>query len=171
MFKEYKTIKEVVGASPFGGGRRGRQIQRTRGDSCKRTAKSVTEKCWKCTATRRSCSCSKVRRACRSQPAAPNFWGAAWNFPFPKICSAACSTAWGRPARRERARHRRQAHGRERGTAQSAARDYPNEFIQTGVSAIDGLNTLVRGQKLPVFSMSGLPHAEFAARSRGRLAC
>ena len=45
-----------------------------------------------------------------------------------------------------------------------AARDYPNEFIQTGVSALDGLNTLVRGQKLPVFSMSGLPHAEFAAQ-------
>ena len=44
------------------------------------------------------------------------------------------------------------------------ARDYPNEFIQTGVSAIDGLNTLVRGQKLPVFSMSGLPHAELAAQ-------
>ena len=45
-----------------------------------------------------------------------------------------------------------------------ASRDYPNEFIQTGVSAIDGLNTLVRGQKLPVFSMSGLPHAELAAQ-------
>ncbi len=45
-----------------------------------------------------------------------------------------------------------------------AARDYPNEFIQTGISAIDGLNTLVRGQKLPVFSMSGLPHAELAAQ-------
>jgi len=45
-----------------------------------------------------------------------------------------------------------------------AARDYPSEFIQTGVSAIDGLNTLVRGQKLPVFSGSGLPHAELAAQ-------
>ncbi len=45
-----------------------------------------------------------------------------------------------------------------------AARDYPSEFIQTGVSAIDGLNTLVRGQKLPVFSGSGLPHAQFAAQ-------
>lgn len=44
------------------------------------------------------------------------------------------------------------------------ARDYPNEFIQTGVSAIDGLNTLVRGQKLPVFSASGLPHADLAAQ-------
>ena len=44
------------------------------------------------------------------------------------------------------------------------ARDYPDEFIQTGISAIDGLNTLVRGQKLPVFSMSGLPHAELAAQ-------
>ena len=45
-----------------------------------------------------------------------------------------------------------------------AARDYPSEFIQTGVSAIDGLNTLVRGQKLPIFSCSGLPHAQLAAQ-------
>ncbi len=45
-----------------------------------------------------------------------------------------------------------------------AARDYPEEFIQTGISAIDGLNTLVRGQKLPVFSGSGLPHAQLAAQ-------
>lgn len=44
------------------------------------------------------------------------------------------------------------------------ARNYPQEFIQTGVSAIDGLNTLVRGQKLPIFSASGLPHAELAAQ-------
>lgn len=44
------------------------------------------------------------------------------------------------------------------------ARNYPDEFIQTGISAIDGLNTLVRGQKLPVFSASGLPHAELAAQ-------
>ena len=47
-----------------------------------------------------------------------------------------------------------------------AARDYPNEFIQTGVSTIDGLNTLVRGQKLPIFSGSGLPHANLAAQKR-----
>ncbi|MBO7377184.1 MAG: V-type ATP synthase subunit B [Clostridia bacterium] len=45
-----------------------------------------------------------------------------------------------------------------------AARDYPSEFIQTGISAIDGLNTLVRGQKLPVFSGSGLPHSNLAAQ-------
>ncbi|MCI5792959.1 MAG: V-type ATP synthase subunit B [Lachnospiraceae bacterium] len=45
-----------------------------------------------------------------------------------------------------------------------AARAYPSEFIQTGVSAIDGLNTLVRGQKLPIFSCSGLPHANLAAQ-------
>ncbi len=45
-----------------------------------------------------------------------------------------------------------------------AARDYPNEFIQTGISAIDGLNTLVRGQKLPVFSGSGMPHANLGAQ-------
>lgn len=45
-----------------------------------------------------------------------------------------------------------------------AARKYPSEFIQTGVSTIDGLNTLVRGQKLPIFSGSGLPHANLAAQ-------
>lgn len=45
-----------------------------------------------------------------------------------------------------------------------SARVYPDEFIQTGVSAIDGLNTLVRGQKLPIFSGSGLPHAKLAAQ-------
>lgn len=43
-------------------------------------------------------------------------------------------------------------------------RDYPSQFIQTGISAIDGLNTLVRGQKLPIFSASGLPHAQLAAQ-------
>ena len=45
-----------------------------------------------------------------------------------------------------------------------SARNYPQEFIQTGISAIDGLNTLVRGQKLPIFSGSGLPHAQLAAQ-------
>lgn len=45
-----------------------------------------------------------------------------------------------------------------------ASRNYPDEFIQTGVSSIDGLNTLVRGQKLPIFSGSGLPHAQLAAQ-------
>ncbi len=44
------------------------------------------------------------------------------------------------------------------------ARDYPDEFIQTGISSIDGLNTLVRGQKLPIFSGSGLPHNKIAAQ-------
>ena len=44
------------------------------------------------------------------------------------------------------------------------ARDYPSEFIQTGISAIDGLNTLVRGQKLPIFSGSGLPHSKLAVQ-------
>jgi len=45
-----------------------------------------------------------------------------------------------------------------------AAREYPSEFIQTGISSIDGMNTLVRGQKLPIFSGSGLPHNELAAQ-------
>ena len=45
-----------------------------------------------------------------------------------------------------------------------AARNYPSEFIQTGISTIDGLNTLVHGQKLPIFSGSGMPHANLAAQ-------
>jgi len=45
-----------------------------------------------------------------------------------------------------------------------SARDFPAEFIQTGISTIDGMNTLVRGQKLPIFSGSGLPHNELAAQ-------
>jgi len=45
------------------------------------------------------------------------------------------------------------------------ARDYPSEFIQTGISSIDGMNPLVRGQKLPLFSGSGLPHARIAAQN------
>lgn len=44
------------------------------------------------------------------------------------------------------------------------AREYPREFIETGISVIDGMNTLVRGQKLPIFSVSGLPHNELAAQ-------
>ena len=44
------------------------------------------------------------------------------------------------------------------------AREYPREFIETGISTIDGMNTLVRGQKLPIFSASGLPHNDLAAQ-------
>lgn len=49
-------------------------------------------------------------------------------------------------------------------TINPVSRSYPEEFIQTGISAIDGLNTLVKGQKLPIFSASGLPHANLAAQ-------
>lgn len=50
------------------------------------------------------------------------------------------------------------------GPINPVARDYPNQFIQTGISAIDGLNTLVRGQKLPIFSANGLPHSLLASQ-------
>jgi V/A-type H+-transporting ATPase subunit B len=56
---------------------------------------------------------------------------------------------------------RRDVHG---APINPAAREYPSEFIQTGISAIDGMNTLVRGQKLPIFSGAGLPHNELAAQ-------
>lgn len=63
------------------------------------------------------------------------------------------STVW-EPDRRRRRDHSR-SQARHQRPPEPAARDYPNEFIQTGVSAIDGLNTLVRGQKLPIFSAFG----------------
>ena len=44
------------------------------------------------------------------------------------------------------------------------ARDYPQNFIETGISTIDGMNTLVRGQKLPIFSAAGLPHNQLAGQ-------
>lgn len=50
------------------------------------------------------------------------------------------------------------------GVINPAARDVPSEFIQTGISSIDGMNSLVRGQKLPIFSESGLPHNQVAAQ-------
>ena len=83
----------------------------------------------------------------------------AWSWPSPRICSAASSTAWASPstaAPPSWPKPHRDINGLP---MNPAARDYPNEFIQTGISTIDGLNTLVRGQKLPIFSGSGLPHA------------
>jgi V/A-type H+-transporting ATPase subunit B len=59
------------------------------------------------------------------------------------------------------AEHRRDVNGLP---INPTARDYPRDFIQTGISAIDGMNTLIRGQKLPIFSGSGLPHNEIAAQ-------
>ena len=81
-----------------------------------------------------------------------------------RICSAACLTAWAIPSDGgpELIPEKRMDINGE--PLNPAARDYPSEFIQTGISAIDGLNTLVRGQKLPVFSGSGLPHAQLAAQ-------
>ena len=46
-------------------------------------------------------------------------------------------------------------------------REYPRNYIRTGISAIDGLTTLIRGQKLPIFSGNGLPHDQFAAQKAG----
>ena len=51
------------------------------------------------------------------------------------------------------------------------AREFPEDFIQTGISTIDVLNTLVRGQKLPIFSGAGLPHSQLAAKLLGKLEC
>ena len=111
-----------------------------------------------------SSSCSKTPPASTSRTARSASLDTRWSWPCPRICSAASSTAWAIPwtaAPRCWQTRRTDINGLP---MNPAARDYPDEFIQTGVSTIDGLNTLVRGQKLPIFSGSGLPHAQLAAQ-------
>jgi|GEM_PF-3110374 V-type ATP synthase beta chain len=93
MFKEYKTIKEVVGPLLLVEGVEGVKYN----ELVEIVQKDGEVRHGKVLEVHRDKALVQLfeSRACRSQPAAPNFWGAAWNFPFPKICSAACSTAWG----------------------------------------------------------------------------
>ena len=88
----------------------------------------------------------------------------AWNLAYRRICWDASLTVWAIQSTAVRRSCRRNACDINGLPMNPAARSYPQEFIQTGVSAIDGLNTLVRGQKLPIFSASGLPHANLAAQ-------
>ncbi len=81
-----------------------------------------------------------------------------------RTCSAASSTAWASPSTAARRSSPRAPRHQRPADEPRGPRLPGNEFIQTGVSTIDGLNTLVRGQKLPIFSGSGLPHAALAAQ-------
>ena len=82
-------------------------------------------------------------------------WTSRWRSPCRRSCWGASSTAWGSPGTAAR-RSCPTCAARSAGSAiNPAARTYPREFIQTGISTIDGLNSLVRGQKLPIFSGSG----------------
>ena len=83
-------------------------------------------------------------------PAAPTCWGA-------------CSTAWDSPVTAGRRSSRKKEREIIGAPINPWSRDEPRDFIQTGICAIDGLNTLVRGQKLPIFSGAGLPGNELAA--------
>ena len=91
-------------------------------------------------------------------------WATPCSWACPATCWAGCSTAWASPSTAARTSWPEEYRDINGLPMNPAARDYPNEFIQTGVSTIDGLNTLVRGQKLPIFSGSGLPHANLAAQ-------
>ncbi|MFR1983361.1 MAG: V-type ATP synthase subunit B [Christensenellaceae bacterium] len=106
----------------------------------------------------------KTRRGFRFRARRRDFWGTARSWRCRRICWAGCSTAWAIPATAARPSFPKMDINGE--PINPAARDYPNEFIQTGISAIDGLNTLVRGQKLPVFSER--PAARTRRRSPAR---
>ena len=127
------------------------------------TAKSAAARSSRSRATRLSCSCSSPRRV--STLPRPRFASSVIrsSSPSARICSAVSSTAWASPSTAAGALCRG-SHGHQRPADEPGARAYPQEFIQTGVSTIDGLNTLVRGQKLPIFSGSGLPHAALRAQ-------
>ena len=109
-------------------------------------------------------SCLKVRQESTFPTARYVSLEEAWSLVYQKTCSAVSLTDWdvrSTAGRKSVPEERLDVNGLP---MNPAARSYPEEFIQTGVSAIDGLNTLVRGQKLPIFSASGLPHAQLAAQ-------
>ena len=117
------------------------------------------------------CACTTVSRAppgINLSNSKVRFLGrtdGAWR--IARICSAACLTVMGRPIDGGTGDYAQTSGMDVNGLPiNPAARSYPQEFIQTGVSAIDGLNTLVRGQKLPIFSASGLPHAQLGGADR-----
>ena len=122
--------------------------------SCQ-TASSGCARFWRLTDLTHWFSCSTPPPVSTWQRARFVSWGIPCSWVFLRICWAAYSTAWAIPST---------AVPTFSPTPIWADRNYPSEFIQTGVSAIDGLNTLVRGQKLPIFSGSGLPHAALAAQ-------
>ncbi len=110
------------------------------------------------------CSCLKVPQVSTFPTVKYVSSDEAWSLVYRKICLDVSSTDWAVPidgGPEILPDERRDINGLP---MNPAARSYPEEFIQTGVSAIDGLNTLVRGQKLPIFSASGLPHANLAAQ-------
>ncbi len=112
----------------------------------------------------RWCSCLKVPQVSTYPTVKYVFWDEAWSLVYPEDMLGRVFDGLGRPiddGPEILPEERRDINGLP---MNPAARSYPEEFIQTGVSAIDGLNTLVRGQKLPIFSASGLPHAKLAAQ-------
>ena len=167
MIREYKTITGDRRPSDAGGGRRGRHLRRAGRDRAAERRTSAAARCWRSTAT--TC-CVQLfespRRASTLPRAKVRFLGhahRAWRVSEDML--GRVFDGMGQPDRRRPARSSPEKHLDINGLPMNpAARDYPAEFIQTGVSAIDGLNTLVRGQKLPIFSGSGLPHAELAAQ-------
>ena len=91
-------------------------------------------------------------------------WASRWNWRCRRISWDGCSAAPGVPKDGGPAILPKKKLNINGNPINPYARDYPNEFIQTGISTIDGLNPLVRGQKLPIFSGAGLPHDEITAQ-------
>ena len=162
MIREYKTIQEISGPLMVVDHVQGVTYDEL-GEIELTDAPSGAARCWRSTATPRWCSCSSPPRASTWRTPRSASWAIRCSWACPPICWDGCSTAWAGPSTAGR-RPGGGVPGHQRPAHEPAARDYPNEFIQTGISTIDGLNTLVRGQKLPIFSGSGLPHAALAAQ-------
>ena len=154
-------------------GRQRRKVRRTGARSNRPTARSAPARVLEVNGDKalvQLFESSQRPQHCQQQGALPGpRYGAervAW------ICWAACSTAWAARATAARRLSPKSAWTSTARRINPAARDYPSEFIQTGISAIDGLNTLVRGQKLPdVLGLAACPTHSWRRRSRVRPRC
>lgn len=128
------------------------------------TAARAAARCSRSTATARSCSCLEASAGINLADSRIRFLGHPLQLAVSRDMLGRVFNGMGQPIDGG-AEIIADEHRDINGLAMNpAARNYPNEFIQTGISSIDGLNTLVRGQKLPIFSGSGLPHAQLAAQ-------
>ena len=164
MIKEYRTIREVSGPLMIVDQVEGVTYDELGRDPAQRRHGGAAARCWRSTATKLWSSCLSLRPASIWPIPRSAFWAIPCSWVCPAICWAACSTVWASPLTAAPAILAEEFRDINGLAMNPAGRDYPNEFIQTGISTIDGLNTLVRGQKLPIFSGSGLPHAALAAQ-------
>ena len=162
--KEYRTIHEVSGPLMVVENVEGVTYDELAEIELPQRRASAAARCWRSTATAPWCSCSTPPPASICGTPRSAFWAMPLQLGVSADMLGRVFNGMGEPIDGGPALLADKYMDINGLPMNPAARDYPNEFIQTGISTIDGLNTLVRGQKLPIFSGSGLPHANLAAQ-------